>query len=116
MKAAVIIAALVLSSAAGAQSMDEQVNNVDTVSAAQQAWERSEVEQQKILDAAAYVKAQQRADRQYERREAYADAQAQMDIQQRRAWVNRTNDLINAEIRRSDNESRRGPSSYLIVR
>jgi uncharacterized iron-regulated membrane protein len=115
MKVAVMIAALVLSGAAGAQSMDSQIANVDTAYSAQAFAERTAAEQQAAIDAEIARKAQIRADVRQAKRDAYIDAQADMDIQQRRVWVNRTNDIVDATIRRSDNESRRPASSYVIL-
>jgi hypothetical protein len=95
--------------------MNQQIANVDASWAQQDAAERDAAAQQAAIDAEAARKAQIRADVRQAKRDAYIDANADMDIQQRRAWVNRTNDIINAEIRRSDNESRRSAASYVIL-
>jgi hypothetical protein len=115
MKVAVMIAALVLSGAAVAQSTHDQIANVDAAYTAQDMAEREAADQRAAADAEAARKAQIRADVRQAKRDAYIDAQADMDIQQRRVWVNRTNDLVDATIRRSDNESRRASPSYVIL-
>jgi uncharacterized FlgJ-related protein len=114
MKFTVMICAMLMSGAAMAQSMDTGISRVDSAFQQQEASDLEYNRQQAAIAAAAAAKAQARQDHEEARNENYIDKQMDMDLQERRTLLNRENDIIDSQIRKSDNESRRQPSYYII--
>lgn len=110
---AVVLALAIASSGANAASLDAQIGSVAQAAEVQDSIARDD-----------YLAQRAKTERREAKDEAYADANRDINLESRRIDLdvqrkvaNRTDDIVNAEIRRSDNVSKqRAPNTLLYIR